>query len=156
MTRTLACCRTHAPAAAVVAAGALALTGCMSQHPQSPTLVGAAQSGGAVHLRQGDTLVVALASDPSARTRWQPQPLQGAVLQQIGMSDLLPQKIAQGTVGDAGDTVYRFRANEVGTTTLDLALQSPFSAVAPQRTVHYDVSVTARPGEYAQAWAKTR
>ena len=141
----------------------IALAGCASLQPQAPTLVSAAQSGGTVHLHKGDTLVVALDSaspaPPSASGyRWQAQPLQGAVLRQIGMSDLLPQKLAWGAVGAPNDTVYRFHANEVGTTTLELALRPADGgpAAAPQRTVRYDVSVEARPGEYAQAWAKTR
>jgi predicted secreted protein len=135
----------------------LAFAGCAAMQPQAPTLVGAAQSGGAVHLHKGDTLVVALASSPTAGIRWQAQPMQGAVLQQIGMSDLLPQQLAEGTVGSPNDTVYRFRANEIGTTTLELALKPTGDPSATgERTVRYDVSVGPRPGEYAQAWAKSR
>lgn len=146
--------------AAGVAASAfvlLAFAGCAAMQPQAPTLIGEAQSGGAVRLHKGDTLVVALASSPTAGIRWQAQPMQGAVLQQIGMSDLLPQQLAEGTVGSPNDTVYRFRANEIGTTTLELAQKSTADPSATaERTVRYDVSVGPRPGEYAQAWAKSR
>ncbi len=133
-----------------------ALAGCMSLQPQAPTLVRAAQDGGAVRLHKGDTLVVALDATPTPGLRWQPRPMQGQVLQQIGMADLLPQQLAYGAIGAPNDTVYRFRANETGTTALELALQSTDPGAAPQRTVHYDVSVDARPGEYREAWAKTR
>jgi predicted secreted protein len=143
--------------AAASALALLAFAGCAAMQPQAPTLVGEAQSGGAVHLHKGDTLVVALASSPTAGIRWQAQPMQGAVLQQIGMSDLLPQQLAQGAVGSPNDTVYRFRANEIGTTTLELALKPAGGPSATgERTVRYDVSVGPRPGEYAQAWAKSR
>jgi predicted secreted protein len=133
-----------------------ALAACMSLQPQAPTLVRATRDGGAVRLHKGDTLVVALEASPTPGLRWQPRPMQGAVLQQIGMADLLPQQLAAGAVGAPNDTVYRFRANETGKTTLELALQPAGPGAAPERTVHYEVSVDARPGEYREAWAKTR
>ena len=149
---------TTAPARATLAASValLALAGCASLQPQSPTLVRATQDGGAVRLHKGDTLVVALDASPTAGMRWRPRPMQGAVLQQVGMADLLPQQLAQGAVGAPNDTVYRFRANAAGNTTLELSLLPVDPAAAPERTVHYEVSVDARPGEYHEAWAKTR
>lgn len=135
---------------------ALALTaGCMSLQPQSPTLVNAAHSGQAVHLYKGDTLVVALESG-SGGYRWVTQPLQGEVLRQIGMSDLLPAELAPGMVGEPNDMVYRFRANDVGSTTLVLALERMADAASPQRSVRYDVTVDPRPGAFEQAWRKSR
>jgi len=147
-----------ARAVAALTALALALGGCMSLAPQSPTLIGAAQDGRTVHLHKGDTLVVALATHADGDDRWRVQPLQGPVLQQIGMLDLLPQQVAEGTTGSANDNVYRFRAREVGTTTLELAQQAPPGATgaAPPRSVHYRVSVSAMPGEYTQAWVNSR
>ncbi|MEO6928069.1 MAG: protease inhibitor I42 family protein [Casimicrobiaceae bacterium] len=141
-------------ALAALAISALALGGCMSLAPQTPTLVGAAQAGGSVHLSKGDTLVVALATDPVAGARWRVRPLQGDVLQQIGLVDLLPTTVAQGAVGAGNDNLYRFRANAVGRTTLELA--QPAVAAVAGRNVRFDVSVSERPGEYAQAWAKSR
>ncbi|MEO8849621.1 MAG: protease inhibitor I42 family protein [Casimicrobiaceae bacterium] len=141
-------------AIAALAITALAIGGCMSLAPQTPTLVGAAQAGGSVHLSKGDTLVVALAPDPAAGARWRVQPMQGDVLQQIGMVDLLPANVTQGTVGARNDNLYRFRANSVGRTTLELA--QPAVAAGAGHSVHFDVSVSERPGEFAQAWAKSR
>jgi inhibitor of cysteine peptidase len=134
----------------------VALAGCASLLPQTPTIVQASHSGGAVRLLQGDTLVVALDANPGSGYRWQVRPIDGSLLQQIGPADLLPADVAPGTVGAANDTVYRFRAAGTGTATLELAYLRPLETTAPQRTVHYDVTVIARPGEYAQAWAKTR
>ncbi len=132
------------------------LAGCASLQPQTPTVVQASQSGGAIRMLQGDTLVVTLDSNPSSGYRWQVRPIDGALLQQIGSADLLPAEVAPGTVGAANDTVYRFRAAAPGTGPLELAYLRPFETAPPQRTVRYDVTVVARPGEYAQAWAKTR
>ena len=140
--------------ATLAALGALA--GCASLQPQTPTIVQGAQSGGAVRMLQGDTLVVTLDSNPGSGYRWQVRPIDGALLQQIGSADLLPVEVAYGTVGAANDTVYRFRAAATGTTALELAYLRPFETTPPQRTVRYDVTVVARSGEYAQAWAKTR
>ena len=154
----LICAKGSSMSVRALAALALALGGCMSLAPQSPTLVGVAQDGRSVHLHKGDTLVVALATHADGDDRWRVQPLQGPVLQQIGMLDLLPQQVAEGTTGSANDNVYRFRAREVGTTTLELAQQAPPGATgaAPPRSVHYRVSVSAMPGEYTQAWVNSR
>ncbi|MEO6749174.1 MAG: hypothetical protein ABI294_06240, partial [Casimicrobiaceae bacterium] len=82
----------------------------------------------------------------------------GPELQQIGMPDLLPQQVAEGTTGSANDNVYRFRAREVGTTTLEIVRQAAPGAMgaALPRSVHYRVSVSTTPGEYTQAWADSR
>ncbi len=145
-----------ARAAALVIAVSLALAGCMALGPQTPTQVGAAQSGKAVHLYKGDTLVVALHDDPQANTRWRVEPMQGAVLQQVGMADLLPGEVAEGTVGAPNDTVYRFRANAAGSATLALVQRgvdaSAAGGTAP--SVRFDVTVTDSPGAIVRAWTK--
>lgn len=143
--------------AGVAALAASLLGACMSLAPQAPTLVDASRAGGTVHLYRGDTLVVSLASSAAKGARWQPQVAQDAVLQQIGMADLLPPQVAPGTVGSPSDTVYRFRASAPGTTTLVFGYRrvDDRNAVAA-RTVRYDVAVSPRPGDYAEAFAKSR
>jgi hypothetical protein len=138
--------------------GALALScgalvaACASHLPQSPTLVRADDAGRVVTLYQGDTLVVAMPPTTANEGRWQPEASGDAVLQPVGMADLLPPEVAAGTTGGPNETLYRFRAASVGKTTLAFGDAS----AAPARTVRYDVVVVARPGEYAEAWAKPR
>jgi hypothetical protein len=134
-----------------VACAAL-VAGCASHLPQAPTLVRADDAGHAVTLYQGDTLVVAMPPAATKDGRWQPKASGDAVLQQIGMADLLPPEVAPGTTGAPNDTLYRYRAASVGRTTLAF----DDSGAAPARTVRYDVVVLARRGEYAEAWAKPR
>jgi hypothetical protein len=137
-------------AAALAALCAALATGCASNLPQSPTLVRADGAGRAVTLYRGDTLVVAMAPAASKEGRWQPQVAGDAILQQIGMADLMPPQVAPGTTGAPNETLYRFRAATVGKTTLAF----DDAGATPARTVRYDVAVVARPGEYAEAWAK--
>lgn len=137
-------------AAALAALSAALVAGCASTVPQSPTLVRAGDAGRAITLYQGDTLVVALPPATSKERGWRPQPTADGVLAQIGMADLMPAQVAPGTTGAPNETLYRFRAASVGTSTLAFA----DTGATPPRTVRYDVAVVARPGEYAEAWAK--
>jgi predicted secreted protein len=143
--------------AMLAALAATLLAACASLSPQAPTLVDAGRAGGTVHLYKGDTLVVSLASSATEGARWQPVLAPDVVLQWIGMADLLPPQVAPGTVGSPNDTVYRFRANEAGTTTLAFAYRRADDRTAvPERTLRYEVAVLPRPGDYAEAWAKSR
>ncbi len=134
-----------------VSLAALAV-GCASLDPQAPKVVTAAHSG-PVQLAKGDTLVVAIPVAPGDRGRWRAQTSNGTVLQQVGVVDLLPNEVAPGTVGNPNDNVYRFRAAETGSTSLDLAWAADAPAPAPV-PVHLDVTVVPRPGQFAEAWAK--
>jgi hypothetical protein len=134
---------------ALAAMGALLLAACASHLPQSPALVGADDAGRAVTLYRGDTLVVAMPPAATKDGRWQPKVSGDAVLEQVGMADLLPPQVAPGTTGAANDTLYRYRAASVGRTTLAF----DDASAAPPRSVRYDVVVVARPGEYHEAWA---
>ena len=127
------------------------VAGCASHLPQTPTLIGPGDAGRTVRLHQGDTLVVAM-PQAAATGRWKPAVSTDAVLQQVGMADLLPSEVAPGTVGAPNETVYRFRATGVGTTTLAF---DAGDAGQPQ-ALRYDVTVVPRPGEYVQAFAPSR
>ncbi|HEY7904831.1 MAG TPA: protease inhibitor I42 family protein [Casimicrobiaceae bacterium] len=143
--------------AVLVALTAALLGACASHLPQAPTLVDASRAGGSVRLYKGDTLVVSLAPNATEGARWQAVLAPDVVLQQVGMADLLPPQVATGTVGSPNDTVYRFRANEAGTTTLAFAYRRADDRNAvPERTLRYEVAVLPRPGDYAEAWAKSR
>jgi predicted secreted protein len=134
-----------------VAVACALLAGCASLEPQVPTIVDAAHAG-PVHLYQGETLVVALATPATDRGHWQQTAGDGAVLAQVGTSDLLPPQVAQGTVGAPNDTVYRFHAAAPGSTTLVLAYRGADGATMPAQEMRVDVSVAERPGAIAGAW----
>jgi len=145
-----------ARAAVCAAVTAMLVTGCASLDPQAPTLVSGA-AGGPVRLYQGDTLVVALPSNTVEGARWQPRAADAAVLEPIGTGDLLPPQVAPGLAGAPNDAVYRFRAASAGSTTLELAYRRlGDGASVADRDVRYDITVLARPGDYAEAWAKSR
>ena len=138
-------------------AAAAGLGGCGSLQPQTPTLVTASRSGGAVTLQTGDTLVVALDAQPSTGYRWETLDLTGPVLVAVGSADYLPATVAPGTVGAPGDSVFRYQAHEAGHATLDLAYSRPFEpGVAPARTVHYDITVVARSPSWLSVWSKSQ
>ncbi|HXU50482.1 MAG TPA: hypothetical protein VN789_00445 [Casimicrobiaceae bacterium] len=138
--------------AALAVLCAALVAGCASHLPQAPTLVRADDAGRAVTLFQGDTLVVAMPPAASKDGFWRPQVASDAVLQQIGMADLMPPEVAPGTTGAPNETLYRFRAASVGKTSLAF----DDAGATPPRAVRYDVAVVARPGEYAEAWAKAK
>jgi inhibitor of cysteine peptidase len=116
--------------------------GCGTLERQTPTLANAANEGGAIALKKGGTLVVALEGNATTGYRWQTLSGTGEVLSQIGTPDYLPPEVAPGTVGAAGDMVFRYRAEKAGTTTLELGYLRPFeTGVAPAKTARYTVTV---------------
>lgn len=137
-----------------VAMAVAVLAACASGLPQTPTLVTVAESGGAVTLAKGETLVVTLDTQPSTGYRWQVLEPRSSVLAQVGTSDYLPTQVAEGTVGAPGDAVFRFEALDVGQAGLDLGYSRPFEkGVAPARIVHYDITVVARRDPWKAAFS---
>ena len=126
----------------IALASAVALAGCGSLERQTPRIVGAGNDGGAVVLKQGDTLVVTLEANPSTGYRWQTVAGTGTVLTPLGTPDYLPDKLAAGMVGAPGDMVFRYRAAAPGQTDLVLDYRRAFeTGVAPAKSVRYAVSV---------------
>ena len=118
------------------------LAACSTLQPMTPKVVNATSDGGAVSLKKGDTLVVTLDANLTTGYRWETTAGTGPVLWLLGTPDYLPQTVAPGTVGAPGDTVFRYRAAEPGTTTLELGYLRPFEkGVAPAKTVRYQVTV---------------
>ena len=115
---------------------------CSTLAPQTPKIVNAANDGGAVTLKKGDTLVVTLDANVTTGYRWETTAGTGPVLSLLGTPDYLPPTVAPGMVGAPGDMVFRYRAAEPGKTTLELGyLRSFEKGTAPAKTVRYDVTV---------------
>jgi inhibitor of cysteine peptidase len=126
----------------VVIAAAAALAGCGSLDRKSPTIVTAAQDGGAVALQKGDTLVVTLEAKMATGYRWETVAGTGAVLSPLGTPDYLPEKVTPEMVGGPGEMVFRYRASAPGQTDLVLEFRRPFErGVPPAKSVRYAVSV---------------
>lgn len=101
--------------------------------------VGAAQSGGSIDLRVGDTLVVRLDSSPSTGFDW------AVVGSTAPVLDLGERTYTTGgtALGAAGTATYRFRAVAEGSTHLVIHYARSWESVPPERT--FELTVRVRP-----------
>ena len=118
---------------------ALLILAVASCAPQPTTLtVGAAQSGASIDLRVGDTLMVALESNPSTGFDW--------VLIGPTAPALDPGQrtyASSGTaLGAAGTVTYRFRAAAEGTARLLIHYRRSWESLPPERTFELTVRVS--------------
>ena len=119
----------------------LALASCATLNREG---VVAPQDGGSVAVRQGAPLVINLSADPSTGFGWVLASQPGDAVWLVGGPDYTPDPIPAGMLGVGGTTTYRFRAQALGTQTLEFAyLRSWERGVVPARTVRYDVTVTS-------------
>ncbi|MEO8506881.1 MAG: protease inhibitor I42 family protein [Betaproteobacteria bacterium] len=121
---------------------ALALGGCSTLVREE---VAAPPAGGAVAMRANTPLVISLPPDPSAGYGWVLK--SGSPnLYLVGGPDYTPTPKPPGLVGVADTTVYRFRAREPGTGTLEFAWRAPpGQAATPERVIRYDVTIGPGP-----------
>jgi inhibitor of cysteine peptidase len=114
----------------------LALASCA---PQPTTLtVGAAQSGATIDLRTGDTVVVALESNPSTGFDWV---LVGPAAPALDSGQRT--YASSGTaLGAPGTVTYRFRAVAEGTTRLVMHYLRSWESLPPERTFELTVRVS--------------
>ncbi len=126
----------------IAALAVTALAGCGTLERQTPTIVTAGQDGGAVALKQGATLVVALEANVTTGSRWEGTAGTGTVLTPLGTPDYLPTTVAPYMIGAGGDMVFHYRAAAPGQANLVLEFRRPFEmGVAPSKSVRYTVSV---------------
>jgi inhibitor of cysteine peptidase len=129
-------------ASAVAAtAAALCTGGCASLQG---TVVAAPPQGGAVAVKTGAPLVVSLPVDPDTGYGWVLKAA-GSSLAVTGGPDYMPSPKPAGATGEAGSTVYRFRAGSPGPTTLEFDWSAPAGTKAPAvRSIRYDVTILPR------------
>ncbi len=134
---------------------AFALGGCSTLVREE---VAAPPDGGAVTMRANTPLVISLPPDPAVGYGWilksgSPN------LYLVGGPDYTPTPKPPGLVGVADTTVYRFRAREPGTGTLEFAWRAPPGQPAtPERVVRYDVTIGPGPWlptNYFGTWSST-
>jgi predicted secreted protein len=133
----------------------LALGGCSTLVREE---VAAPPNGGAVTMRANTPLVISLPPDPAYGYGWVLK--SGSPnLYLVGGPDFTPAPKPPGLVGVADTTVYRFRAREPGTGTLEFAWRAPpGQPAAPERVVRYDVTIGPGPWlptNYFGTWGST-
>jgi len=95
-----------------------------------------------VTLERNQTLVITLEANVTTGYRWEAAPGYAPVLAQLPTPDYSARPTATPHAGAPGDMTFRFRAENAGTTTLELAYRRPFEPdAAPAKTIHYDVTV---------------
>jgi len=95
-----------------------------------------------VTLQRNQTLVVTLEANVTTGYRWEAVQGYAPVLTQLPTPDYSARPSETPIVGAPGDMTFRFRAENAGKTTLDLAYRRPFEPdAAPAKTIHYDVTV---------------
>jgi inhibitor of cysteine peptidase len=95
-----------------------------------------------VTVSRNQTLVVTLEANVTTGYRWEAVTGYAPVLTRLPTPDYAARPGATPSVGAPGDMTFRFRAENVGTTTLEFAYRRPFEPdIAPAKTIHYDVTV---------------
>ena len=91
---------------------------------------------------RNQTLVVTLEANIATGYRWEAVEGFAPVLTELPTPDYAAPSTGTAQVGAPGDMTFRFRAQNPGTTTLELAYRRPFEPTAPPaKTVRYDVTV---------------
>jgi inhibitor of cysteine peptidase len=95
-----------------------------------------------IALVKNQTVVVTLEANITTGYRWEAMPGFSPVLAELSTPDYAARPGETPAVGAPGDMTFRFRAEQPGTTTLELAYRRPFEpTAAPAKTVRYDVTV---------------
>jgi len=115
----------------------LTLAGCGSS---KEITLGAKDNGTQIELEQGQTLAIALDSNPTTGYSWARDPAKaGDVLVQVGEAEYKSQS---KLVGGGGIETLRYRADAPGKTTLTLIYRRPWEEGAkPAQTYTLEVSV---------------
>lgn len=124
--------------ASVPVAVALCVGGCATLQG---TVVAAPPQGGAVAVKTGAPLVVSLPVDPETGYGWVLK-APDSNMSLTGGPDYMPTPKPAGAIGEAGATIYRFRAGAPGSATLEFNWVAAPGVKAPAvRTVRYDVTI---------------
>jgi inhibitor of cysteine peptidase len=95
-----------------------------------------------VTVRRNETIVITLEANITTGYRWEAVAGYAPVLSQLSTPDYSARSTGTPLAGAPGDMTFRFRAEDAGTTTLELVYRRPFEPdVAPAKTIRYDVTV---------------
>ncbi len=102
----------------------------------------ASSNGGQKELALGQTVVVALDSNPTTGYSWVVSSVDQNILRQDGDSSYQSSNSNPGVMGAGGVQSFRFEAANPGTTTLTLVYRRPWeTSVAPIKTFTVQVAV---------------
>lgn len=133
----------------ILLAALLALAGCSVLNAAGASganevAAGIAEDGKQIELRQGQILVITLASNPTTGYSWAVANVDTALLAQAG-DPVYREADAQKTplVGAGGSETFRFAASAVGSTTLRLEYRRPWEKDQPAAQT-YTLQVVVR------------
>jgi inhibitor of cysteine peptidase len=111
----------------IVSSGCGMLSGVDAGGEMEAASLTAEDNGGQVEVNKGQTLVLALESNPTTGFRWEVVGLQQSVLRQQGEAAFkVASELDPPPPGTGGVEVFRFEAIEAGETTLELVYHRPW------------------------------
>jgi len=120
-----------------------ALTGCSASNANE-VAAGIAEDGKQVELRQGQVLVITLASNPTTGYSWAVAAVDATLLAQAGNPVYRgPEDQKTPLVGAGGSETFRFTASAAGSTTLRLEYRRPWEKDQPAAQT-YTLQVVVR------------
>ena len=100
-----------------------------------------ADNGKQITAKTGETLTLALDSNPTTGYSWQVLEINNTILVQQGDPEYKQALGTEGLVGSGGTETFRFNAAGAGTTTLKLGYMRPWESVPPIETFTVQVIV---------------
>lgn len=100
-----------------------------------------ADNGKQITAKTGETLTLALDSNPTTGYSWQVLEINNTILVQQGDPEYKQASGTEGLVGSGGTETFRFNAAGAGTTTLKLGYMRPWESVPPIETFTVQVIV---------------
>ncbi len=118
----------------------LTLVGCSQASAVDPKIyIGIGDAGKTITLNTGDTLVVTLDGNTTTGYNWLTQPMNPAILKQVGDPVFTPES---NKLGAPGKIVLTFQATKIGQANLVLNYKRPFeNSSAPLNTFQVTVVV---------------
>lgn len=127
--------------ARLLTVSSLALLAACAQQPVPKNIALANQRDCPLRLHSGQTLSLTLPSDPTTGYRWQVQNAGQPVLRSLG-PEVYSNLEDAGLVGAAGQSAWRFAAQQAGSGTLSLVYRQPWAPeVAPIKSFDCALSV---------------
>ena len=142
--------------AVAVLAGAVACNGDKQQAAQpTPTATPTAQevwvteedSGGSVTVNVGDSLIVALDSNPTTGFEWALVNISDtSVIQKVHDEYIAPEPTSSPLVGQPGEELWTFQPLKAGSATIEMMYARPWESVPPAQ--RFNISVTLPSSNY--------
>jgi inhibitor of cysteine peptidase len=131
----------HTPSARWLLPLSVTLLAACSQTPHNLNLEADGKNHCPLSMHQGQELTLSLRSNPSTGFRWEVKEAAGGVLKSLG-PEVYSHPEDAGLVGSAGQSTWRYKAQNPGNGRLLMIYQRPWETeVAPARTFDCAISV---------------